>query len=385
MKKLLTNSSILLTMIITAGVTIALQSAVALVFQSQPVGIQVGDGVIQATQASDNLIYGVLGASGAGSLLLLQNGSGNDRFKVDISGNVTVAGNITAAGQNVCRQDGTYCPTSSTPNLQAVTDVGNTTTQSITVASLNTGLGASELYPMNQYLRTTDNVTFGSVSGSGASLTSLNATNISSGTLSDARLSATVTKLGSTIETSEITQNVVSSIDGVSNDGGNIDLVAGDGITLTPNDGSNNITIAAAGTSYIGNPDDACGTQTVFGKLNCLLGGSYFYVGTYMTWDNAKNYCVSQGGRLANILNETQNQSVKSVIPSGGSAWIGANDISSEGSWSWHNGGSLAYGAWRGGEPNNSGDEDCGNMGQSDGLWNDWGCGNTAPSVCEYY
>ena len=41
--------------------------------------------------------------------------------------------------------------------------------------------------------------------------------------------------------------NVVSSVDGVTNDEGNIDLVAGANVTITPNDAANTITISAAG------------------------------------------------------------------------------------------------------------------------------------------
>jgi len=42
-----------------------------------------------------------------------------------------------------------------------------------------------------------------------------------------------------------ISPNIVASIDGVVNDGGNIDLVEGTNITITPNDGADTITIAA--------------------------------------------------------------------------------------------------------------------------------------------
>jgi hypothetical protein len=45
----------------------------------------------------------------------------------------------------------------------------------------------------------------------------------------------------------KIAPDVVSSISGVSNDGGNIDLVAGANVTITPDDGANTITIDAAG------------------------------------------------------------------------------------------------------------------------------------------
>lgn len=40
---------------------------------------------------------------------------------------------------------------------------------------------------------------------------------------------------------------VVSSVDGVTNDGGDIDLIAGSNITITPDDGANTITISAVG------------------------------------------------------------------------------------------------------------------------------------------
>jgi hypothetical protein len=45
----------------------------------------------------------------------------------------------------------------------------------------------------------------------------------------------------------KISPSIVSSVDGVSNDGGDIDLVAGANVTITPDDGANTITIAAGG------------------------------------------------------------------------------------------------------------------------------------------
>jgi hypothetical protein len=42
-----------------------------------------------------------------------------------------------------------------------------------------------------------------------------------------------------------LTSNVISSIDGVTNDGGDVDLVAGENITITPDDANDRITIAA--------------------------------------------------------------------------------------------------------------------------------------------
>ncbi|MEN8194843.1 MAG: hypothetical protein ABFS12_18625, partial [Bacteroidota bacterium] len=49
-----------------------------------------------------------------------------------------------------------------------------------------------------------------------------------------------------TITSDDIATSIISSIDGVSNDGGNVDLVEGSNIIITPNDGTNTITISAA-------------------------------------------------------------------------------------------------------------------------------------------
>ncbi|MDP2921799.1 MAG: DUF2793 domain-containing protein, partial [Candidatus Omnitrophota bacterium] len=53
------------------------------------------------------------------------------------------------------------------------------------------------------------------------------------------------------ITADDLNVNVVSSVDGVTNDGGDINLVAGDNITITPNDGANTITIAATDTDTV--------------------------------------------------------------------------------------------------------------------------------------
>ncbi|PLX30916.1 MAG: hypothetical protein C0600_07125 [Ignavibacteria bacterium] len=49
------------------------------------------------------------------------------------------------------------------------------------------------------------------------------------------------------VNTAKIAPDIVSSLDGVRNDGGDIDLVAGANVTITPDDAANTITIAAAG------------------------------------------------------------------------------------------------------------------------------------------
>lgn len=63
-----------------------------------------------------------------------------------------------------------------------------------------------------------------------------------------ANSSVTSAKLAdNAVTTSKIAPKIVSSIDGVNNDGGNIDLVGGTSINITPNDGNNTITIDYTG------------------------------------------------------------------------------------------------------------------------------------------
>jgi hypothetical protein len=53
------------------------------------------------------------------------------------------------------------------------------------------------------------------------------------------------------ISTAMVSPNIVSSIDGVINDGGNIDLIPGSNIIITPNDANNTITLSASGGGNI--------------------------------------------------------------------------------------------------------------------------------------
>ncbi len=108
-----------------------------------------------------------------GNLIDLQS-NGTDEFTVDASGNVVAAGNISIASGKVYEINGVQ----------------------ITSAALSDG---SNLAKLNGTQTFTGDNTFSSASnsftGSGAGLTSLNASNVSSGTLNDGRLSSNVALL----------------------------------------------------------------------------------------------------------------------------------------------------------------------------------------------
>lgn len=105
-------------------------------------------------------------------------------------------------------------------------------------------------------------------------------------------------------------------------------------------------------------------------------------------------------GYLATITSEAENNFVAARLQ--GDGWMGASDVTSEGDWKWISGpeagtsfwsglsGGAAVGGmyenWATGEPNNAGNEDCGQFYITTGMWNDLPCSsvNLAGYVVEF-
>ncbi len=82
-----------------------------------------------------------------------------------------------------------------------------------------------------------------------------------------------------TLTAADLGVNVISSVDGVINDGGNIDLVAGSNITITPNGTAKTITIASASgvsgtTNYVAKftSSTSIGNSTIFDNGTVGIG-----------------------------------------------------------------------------------------------------------------
>ena len=141
---------------------------------------------------------------------------------------------------------------------------------------------------------------------------------------------------------------------------------------------------------------DECTTDLCLNG-ECVHGGdgwsSYnghcykWFAGT-KNWSDARTHCQTFGGDLASVADAAENSFVHSLADDSTASWTGFNDQASEGSWKWSDGTAVTYTNWNGGEPNNSGNEDCMHLykyaGQSSsGRWNDANCGSGYPYTCE--
>lgn len=112
-----------------------------------------------------------------------------------------------------------------------------------------------------------------------------------------------------------------------------------------------------------------------------------------MTWEEAKAYCESQGGHLATIANQEENDFIYNYIKEQGyeSVYFGLELVNN--SWQWVTGEEFNYLNWADGEPNNS--EYTERYGMfyykyTDGKWNDGGpdtlnaSSNNTAFICEW-
>lgn len=127
------------------------------------------------------------------------------------------------------------------------------------------------------------------------------------------------------------------------------------------------------------------------------FNGHYYKVygdGNASSWDEAKAFCLAQGGYLATITSAEENAFLYDYIVSQGytSAYFGFTDAAEEGTWVWDNGEDVSYTNWHSGEPNAENSKEDYAMFYykfKDGTWNDGDFGNrtvggTRNFICEW-
>lgn len=143
-------------------------------------------------------------------------------------------------------------------------------------------------------------------------------------------------------------------------------------------------------------------SKNIFDKWNIPdgsveLNGHYYHVynmDKITNWNDAKAFCESQGGYLATITSQEENDFLYAYITQEGfsSAYFGFSDETTEGVWGWNNGEKLSYTNWHQNEPNSeNSNEDYALFyyKYTDGTWNDGDFGNRTSNggtafICEW-
>lgn len=126
-------------------------------------------------------------------------------------------------------------------------------------------------------------------------------------------------------------------------------------------------------------------------------GTCYFVVLQPTTWSGARSRCQQDGGDLVVVESTDENilvHDLADVVVQDGraDAWIGGNDIGSEGTFLWLDGApAFSFEQFRAGEPNDGGDgaggvkENCMILEADNALreWDDRACGDPYPLICE--
>ncbi|KAJ0012088.1 hypothetical protein NQD34_013063, partial [Periophthalmus magnuspinnatus] len=112
-------------------------------------------------------------------------------------------------------------------------------------------------------------------------------------------------------------------------------------------------------------------------------GSVYLGSTTEQTWQESRQYCLERGADLT-IISSVQEQEFE-TLHLRQLGWIGLNHLEQEDVWKWVDGSLLNSSFWSDGEPNNEGNEHCGEIHPRVGLrnWNDLNCAKKRPFICE--
>jgi cysteine-rich repeat protein len=98
-----------------------------------------------------------------------------------------------------------------------------------------------------------------------------------------------------------------------------------------------------------------------------------------LAWEGARLACAAAGGHLVTYDSAAENAAVRDGLLLPDDVWIGLS--APAGAFVWVTGEALVYQNWDDMQP--SGNGDCVEQDQSNGRWNDFGCDDGKPSICE--
>ena len=119
---------------------------------------------------------------------------------------------------------------------------------------------------------------------------------------------------------------------------------------------------------------DSCESSTPLWVLS-PINQQWYTVLPPLSWDDANVQAQAMGGHLATIIDQAENDWLAAMFPatvvmSDGLAWIGLNDLDTEGTFTWTSGSPVSFENWSPGEPDNFPiDQDFVAINTDSGLW----------------
>lgn len=108
----------------------------------------------------------------------------------------------------------------------------------------------------------------------------------------------------------------------------------------------------------------------IFRYIGNVNGKNYYQSINTQSWANAKLNCESNGGHLATISNDAENDLFYANADNG-RLYIGLSDAVTENVFLWENNTPYGYSNWHAGNPDNASNEDYVEMRDDNGRWND--------------
>ncbi|XP_020611779.1 C-type lectin BPL-like [Orbicella faveolata] len=139
-------------------------------------------------------------------------------------------------------------------------------------------------------------------------------------------------------------------------------------------------------------------SKAVFLLIDGRLVGNQATVPTYITFQDSfpSSYDIglkrdiantSLRGHLRDLMifgRDLTGEELADMADPFGGVWIGLNDVTSEGTFSWPDGTHVTYTKWASSLSHNQNDNhDCVRMTVDRGAWDDTSCGKVLPFVCE--
>ena len=110
-------------------------------------------------------------------------------------------------------------------------------------------------------------------------------------------------------------------------------------------------------------------------------GKCYGWIDSKRTWSQSQSTCLSLGGQLTKMESQGEMEFLKGKF-GGNRFWLGATDLSTEGSWQWPDGSAVSWSYWASQNPDGGTSQNCAIWHNSLHAWNSIPCYFSRYSVC---